>query len=97
MADLSITVNSVTSQESRAAQFALARVNESRVVKGLPAFTTIEEMIMDHLNNRVIPMWITQEADTAEQAQGITHYFKNADDATRAQVIALMNAQNPQN
>jgi DNA-binding transcriptional regulator/RsmH inhibitor MraZ len=91
MADLSITVNSVTQVEARAAKFALTRENKRRVLEGLPELANAGELIVDHLNRFVIPRWIMKEADAKAETENLGQLFKNADNATRAQVIALLN------
>jgi hypothetical protein len=92
MADLTITVNSVTTQESRAAQFALAKKNEQLAEQGLPPHASVSALIVDYINANVIPHWIRQEAESTIESEGMSEFFKNADDATRAQFVAILQA-----
>ena len=93
---VTITFTDATPAEVRAANWFLAKTNAVRVAHNdaegnpLEPYANIKELIIDRIKTSWLPSWIIQEAEAAQQQQNLAELFKNADDATRAQVVALL-------
>lgn len=90
MADISIVVNSISTQETRAAQHALVVVNARREEQGKQPFANSKAYLEWYINNRLLPAWMIREREDTTIQSDIQRRWKLSSDAQRAAAVAAL-------
>jgi hypothetical protein len=92
MATVTVTATSVTTAETRAADFALARINAERTAQSLPTFANMLRYLEWHIVNVLIPEWSQEQVNDAIAIAQLYERFKNSTDAQRTAALAALAA-----
>ena len=91
MASITINVSGLTTDETRTANWALAKANAARAAQNLAPFANAKLYLEDHVLNVMLPSWKAAEAaETAEQ--NVKALWSAATDAQRTAAIAALTA-----
>ena len=92
MATANITFGNATTEEVRAANYKLNRINAVRVAHGEEEFATINDYIEDQVLNNLLPSWIAQESEARQAEYDVRELWMEATDVQR---LAAINALTP--
>ena len=90
MATVTLTFTDVAADELRAANFHLEQANITRAQLELEPFGDIKELLIDHIENKLLASWIVQEAEADSHAESVVTLWRDATEAQRtAALVAL--------
>lgn len=90
MADITITVNSTTVEETRAAQFMLTQVNIQLTEQQQPTHANVTDYLEDRIVNWLLPAWIRKERENNVETSNVQERWQQATDAERAAALAAL-------
>lgn len=90
MADITVQISNATSAEERTGAFILNATNTKRLGRGLPALANLGELVSLEIETGLFPKWERMEADYRTENSNLLQRFKQADNDTRDQIIALL-------
>lgn len=91
MADYTLNVTGVTDVQVAAAQHQMDLDNAARTESGLPTFATLKEFLEHTIKAGFLTSWENVYEDYLEKSQNLKEKFALADQATKDQIIALLN------
>lgn len=90
MATVTLTFTDVAADELRAATFHLAAANATRAQLELEPFTDIKELLVDHIENKLLAAWIQQEAEAASHDESVKVLWRDATASQRTAALAAL-------
>ena len=91
MPDVSINITNSTPSEQRTGAFILGKYNLKQTEQQLPPYANVAEIVEVEVKPRLFPKWERMEADERAESDDLLTKFREADEATRDQITALLN------